>query len=610
MPYSSWSGLGLLLVVGLLACRSARPDTPITAAQWEKVTLDFRGPATAETATENPFTYYRLEVTFRHADTSFTLPGFYAADGRAAHTGADTGSVWRVHFRPPLMGEWTYDASLYHGPDIVYAEPPPAAARLPLSQGRGTVRVGPPAEGERGRLVRTHPRYLQWTQSGEYFLKGGADSPENLLAYQDFDGTYRHSNNFRDGESRTEGLHHYTAHLRDWRPGDPTWQDGKGKGLIGGLNYLAAKGVNSVYFLTMNIGGDGKDVWPYIAHDELTRFDCSKLDQWEIVFDHMDDQLGMMLHIVTQETENETLLDSGDTGPQRRLYYRELLARFGHHRALTWNLGEENGPNSWSQNAQTHAQQAAAAAWFGRNDPYQHYVVFHTHPSQEETLELYEPLLGNTDIDGLSLQLGNPYTAHEATLGWLQRTRDAGAPWMMTVDEIGPWWRGIDHDASSPHNNQDSVRALTLWGNLMAGGAGVEWYFGARNPHNDLGMEDWRSRDRVWDWTRHALVFFREYLPFDQMEAHDEWVAEGQYCLARPGEVYAVFLPFGGPATLDLSGYPGDYSVQWYDPRQGGGLQAGSISRVQGGTKVDLGAPPGVAAADWAVLVRRIGSAR
>jgi len=95
----------------------------------------------------------------------------------------------------------------------------------------------------------------------------------------------------------------------------------------------------------MNINGDGKDVWPFVKHDDFTRFDCSKLDQWEMVFDHADDNLGMMLHIVLQETENETLFDGGDTGPQRSLYLRELIARFGHHRAVTWNIGEENGPN-------------------------------------------------------------------------------------------------------------------------------------------------------------------------------------------------------------------------------------------------------------------------
>ena len=38
-----------------------------------------------------------------------------------------------------------------------------------------------------------------------------------------------------------------------------------------------------------------------------------------------------------------------------------------------------------------------------------------------------------------------------------------------------------------------------LWGNLMAGGAGVEWYFGYTFPHNDLNCENWRNRDHMWD---------------------------------------------------------------------------------------------------------------
>ena len=47
--------------------------------------------------------------------------------------------------------------------------------------------------------------------------------------------------------------------------GDPDWGDGKGRGIIGALNYLASQHVNSIYFLTMNVGGDGKDVWPWIG---------------------------------------------------------------------------------------------------------------------------------------------------------------------------------------------------------------------------------------------------------------------------------------------------------------------------------------------------------
>ena len=48
--------------------------------------------------------------------------------------------------------------------------------------------------------------------------------------------------------------------VRDWKAGDPTWSNGKGKGLIGALDYLAGKGVNAFSFLTYNAAGDGDNV--------------------------------------------------------------------------------------------------------------------------------------------------------------------------------------------------------------------------------------------------------------------------------------------------------------------------------------------------------------
>src|SRR5690606_26153879 len=112
------------------------------------------------------------------------------------------------------------------------------------------------------------------------------------------------------------------------------------------INYLASKGLNVFSFLTLNIGGDDKNVFPYIKYNETLssspvndrlRFDVSKLDQWEVVFEHAE-TLGMFLHFKLQETEVDMLLDGGKLGVERKLYYREMIARFGHHLALNWNL--------------------------------------------------------------------------------------------------------------------------------------------------------------------------------------------------------------------------------------------------------------------------------
>ena len=90
--------------------------------------------------------------------------------------------------------------------------------------------------------------------------------------------------------------------------------------------------MNSVYFLTYNIdGGDGRDTWMWTDVDTRDRYDVSKLAQWNIVFDHMD-RKGMMLHVVTQETENDRRLGgSAGLNEVRKIYYRELVARFAHH---------------------------------------------------------------------------------------------------------------------------------------------------------------------------------------------------------------------------------------------------------------------------------------
>src|SRR5262249_45303902 len=104
----------------------------------------------------------------------------------------------------------------------------------------------------------------------------------------------------------------------------------------------ASRGVNCVYALTYNIdGGDGMEVWPWFPATNKLRFDVSKLAQWERVVDHMT-RAGIVWHVVTQETEVDHNLDGGALGTQRKLYYRELVARFAHAPGLIWNLGEEN----------------------------------------------------------------------------------------------------------------------------------------------------------------------------------------------------------------------------------------------------------------------------
>jgi len=327
--------------------------------------------------------------------------------------------------------------------------------------------------------------------------------------------------------------------------------------------------------------------------------DCSRLDQWAIVFEH-GTRMGMYLHFKTQETENELLLDRGNLGPQRKLYYRELIARFAHNLAMNWNLGEEI-------NNATHAQKVAWADYFHTHDPYRHHIVIHNMGDPH-----YDLLGKASKLTGFSLQTNRPNfeNVHHRTLDYITRSVKAGKPWVVACDEPGDASHGLrpDNDAGASHTDG---RKYALWGHLMAGGAGLEFYFGYKHAHSDLTCQDWRSRDRFWDYCRYALEFFRDNkIPFWEMTNANGLVGSGgkkasRYCLAKPGELYLVYLPNGGSTKLDLGKARGTFTVQWYNPRKGGKLRSGSVAQVSGGRSVDIGQPPAERGEDWLAMIRR-----
>jgi hypothetical protein len=600
--------LGVLLITACTSEMKRGVEVTGELKKWHTVTLQVKGPESSEWARTNPFLDYRLEGTFTRGERSFTVPGFFAADGKAAETSADQGNLWKIRFLPDETGTWEYTLSFRKGKDLVLSSFSDAGEPVPGDGLQGSFEISDTDKTgndfrAKGRLINGRKGYLVFQETGEVWIKNGADSPENFLAYRDFDQTLRYSlkTEVREGEADPQkDLHAYEPHVGDWKKGDPTWKNGKGKGIIGALNYLASQGVNSQYMLTMNILGDGKDVWPYSDPNERTRFDCSKLDQWEIVFSHMD-HLGMMIHFVLQETENETLLDNGYMDVQRMVYLRELVARFAHHPAVTWNLGEENGPASWSPIGQTETQIKAMASYLKKINPYPCFVVLHTHADDGKQDEYLTPMLGGSFINGPSMQIGNPYKVHERIKKWISRSESSGERWVVNLDEIGPHWKGVLPDSHDP--DHDTIRRECLWGTLMAGGAGAEWYFGYRYPHTDLTCEDFRSREKWWQQTAIATSFIRA-LPVQSMTNADHRMHDQGWCLAEEGKLYIAYMPQNiQPAKMFLASEK-EFSVRWFNPRTGREGQTGSIPVVKGPGEVSLGFPPEKKEMDWVAVVQ------
>jgi hypothetical protein len=604
--------------IGLVsALSSLRAEVVVSGElkQWHKVTLTLDGPTADERDTRpNPFTDYNFTVMFTHesGSPSYLIPGYFAADGDAAETSANSGNKWRAHLSPDKIGQWNYAITFRQGSDAAISSTGEGLAPFDGLTGSFIVDLTDKKGRDfraQGRLTYVGKHHLQFAGSGDYFLKAGADAPETLLAYADFDGTEALL-------PKKAPLKTWQPHRGDWRRGDPTWQNGKGRGLIGAINYLAAEGMNVFSFLTYNAGGDGDNVWPFTNRDEKFSYDCSKLDQWGILFDHGTAK-GMYLHFKLSELENsgardqdDVAFDEGETGRERKLYLRELIARFGHALALNWNLGEEN--------TQTVQQQRDMAAYLQQIDPYGHLIVTHTPGSWAGHLKIYPHLLGDqSGLTGASLQTRYIEDTHRFVVHWTNESAAAGKPWVVANDEQALGSVGVPPDPGYTDYVQtegpsiDDVRKYALWATLMGGGAGIEYYFGYKHPQDDLVCEDWRSRDLTWDYARYALEFFKDQkIPFWNMRNADALVGNpendnSRYCLALPGELYLVYLPTGGTAELDLSDASGEFVVSWFNPRTSALLAAPALPKVRGGQSITLEPPSSEPGDDWLIMLRR-----
>jgi len=399
-------------------------------------------PSLAEKKTT--FRDFRLDVTFTSpSGKEYEVPGFFAADGNSGNTSATQGNQWKARFAGGEEGTWTYKARFVTGTNVAANLTGGVGGTSPDGEG-GTFRIGPQDKSgkdfrAKGKLEYVGEHYLRFAD-GDYFIKCGANSPEVLLEYGEFDGTPKHEEDL------------YSPNIKDWNAGDPTWGDGKGKGIIGLINYLSALGVNSHYFLCMNAYGDGKEAWPWTGKDHIDIYDVSKLAQWEVLFTHFD-RMGLMVHFQFSESENTNYLEDrdgkGTFSNARKILYRELIARFGHHMAITWNVGEENqAKGEGFEIPNTHAQRKAFATRIRALTYYQDHISVHNGPGGVFD-DIFPQLIGYKDYTGPSLQTflsprkrtkpnQRALPNHDEVLNWVNESEKNGHKWVVSVDE--PWF--------------------------------------------------------------------------------------------------------------------------------------------------------------------------
>jgi len=595
---------------------SAYPAAGVVSGElkkWHTITVTFDGPSATD-LDSGTFLNYRLNVTFTNGSNSFAVPGFFAADGNAAVSGADSGTKWRVHFCPNAVGTWTYTASFRTGANVAIdpsATAGTANTAIDGATGAFTVAASDKSAPDfraRGMLRYVNQHYLQFAETGDFYVKAGSNSPDNIFAYADFDNT--------------PAAHTFAAHVADWTAQDSTW-GGKGKGLLGAINYLSSKGLNSQCIRVFNRPGPTQDVYPYVdsgaapwtSATVLKKFDCSKLDQWEVVFEQMTKK-GLLINVDLSQPGNASYFEFAENLPStsnpfadtRKLFYREMVARFSHHCAITWNIVEATDANSMFTADQTQTpsgqQLVNFATYIHSVDPYGHLVVCGTDLTEPEPL--YIPTVAadtNEYVGGVSI-INDMHEAYEYPSFYWFMNQTAKKPYICFQDQV---YGGVPYFADT--TVADSVAAQfgiePLWPHLLDGGSGME--FNTENQGRQLN--DFRQFDRLWNQAAIAQRFMSG-LPLQSMYPGSGQITSHQtrypYMQVGNDSLFIVKINSNFAKYFDMSDTTefkaGDkFTILWFIPKTGlyakGTVDTIAVSDIaQEAQMTSYGVPPGVAA--------------
>lgn len=466
--------------------------------KWSKVEFSVIGPNSLGTSNEkNPFKI-ELDVFFNSpTNKTFKVPGFYDGDG---HGGMD-GNAWKVRFSPDESGTWSLRSN---------------STNSILDDYYGTFEVI--HEGETffervGRLEYVDEHYLKFVD-GPYWIKGGIDDPENFL-------------------------------------GTPfgSWQEKKTA-----VDFLASYGVNSIYVMLHNVGGDGDDVWPWISRTDTEHFDVAKLNLWEDFFEYVQSK-GIILHLVFED-------DSAWKGFNRDMYYREMIARFSHHNGLYWNIAEEYNENYGKTEVKDFVNKIKSL------DPYDHSIAIHN----------WNSFTGEENFEVTSIQTGKT-PQNSLAVTWWEETETAGHKMVISFDETGKIYT----------DDRDLARKI-VW-SVYLGGGNIELHI---KPETDYQSFVNHMNDM------YIARQFMETLPFWEMSPNNHLVTTGDaYVFANLGEEYVIYLEYGGSITLDLSHAAGNMYVEWFNPLKG---EYSNQSPIQGGTIQNFTAPD---TNDWVLHIEK-----
>jgi Domain of unknown function (DUF5060) len=514
------------------------PAATVEAYDFAEVTVRVPSPTAA-----NPFTDVTVHGSFGRAGAGapIEVDGFCdSADG----------SVFRIRFMPASPGDYTYTVTYRQG----------AVERT----GHGTFRA---VDGHRRGPIRVdprHPWHFVWEGTGEHYFFNGTTAfwlegwrDERTIEYSIERLVRLKVNRIRVllagaanmfwGEPVMTG-DNFTMMLRPWVAADPGSFDRPG------IDY--------------------------------TRFDVVYWQKWERMLRFARDR-DVIVSAILDISTHSAQAAAGSEDERRYVHY--AAARLGAFSNVTWDLGDDL--DSFRDEAWAHETGTLLVGW----DPVHHLAT--SHPVHREHQDRASAWFGFTSIQEWSRR------QHALMLEEREIQKKTGRIIPQANEEYGyedhyPRW------APPPPGDSAETLRRVAWDIAMAGAYGTAGETARRGtniwPDTGGGWINGRSDDTTTMLALYAhIVEFFTSFDWWKADPHDELVGSGAYCLAQPGEIYAIYVdhPRQVPVTLE----PGTYEGRWFSAMTG---QVVPLPALVQGPAWTAPEPPG--AQDWALLLTRM----
>jgi hypothetical protein len=321
---------------------------------------------------------------------------------------------------------------------------------------------------------------------------------------------------------------------------------------------------------------------------DYTRYNLTYWQRWDRMLKFARER-DMIISVVLDMGDSRIHPDAGSEDERR--FIRYAIDRFGAFSNITWDLGDDL--DTYRDEKWTHD----TGMYIQERDPYKH-------------LETSHPAVSNAHQDRASSWFGftsyqdgsRGHDQHRLMLESRRLQEKTGRIIPQTNEEYGyedsypPWWARPGSDSA------DTLRR-TAWDIVMAGAyqTAGETVRRGTNVGADMGGGYFNGRGddtmTMFLGYGHMVDFFTSF-EWWKANPHDELVNNGNYCLADPGRIYAVYLPNGGNVTVQLQS--GRYRVFWFS------AVTGEIIDLPPADGPEWTSPDSPDRHDWALLLQRM----